>query len=176
VTSVGLDIGSAVLRLAIGGIMIVHGVRHGRTLVGTAGWFASIGFRQPLLQAKLSAVIEIGAGLALIIGLATPLAAAAVVGTMAVAGLVVHRQNGFFVMSDGYEYVLALALSSIALGALGPGRMSIDHAAGVDGHYVGVVGGLLAAVVGFGGAVGQLAVFWGRPVTAGSTDKSVSGL
>ncbi|MDT4951147.1 MAG: putative oxidoreductase, partial [Pseudonocardiales bacterium] len=31
--------------------MIAHGLRHGRTLDGTAGWFESIGFKEPRLQA-----------------------------------------------------------------------------------------------------------------------------
>jgi putative oxidoreductase len=73
------------LRGALGGTMIAHGVRHARTLDGTARWFESIGFRPPRLQAQLSAAVEIGAGAALVAGAATPLAGSALVGTMAVA-------------------------------------------------------------------------------------------
>jgi putative oxidoreductase len=73
------------LRTVVGGTMVVHGIRHGRSLDGTARWFGSIRFRQPQLQAAASAVVEVGAGGALIAGLATPLAASAVVGTLAVA-------------------------------------------------------------------------------------------
>ena len=58
------DVAGLVLRAAIGGTMIAHGVRHGRTLEGTAGWFSSIGFRQPEMQATASAVVEVGAGAA----------------------------------------------------------------------------------------------------------------
>src|SRR5262245_48766690 len=102
--------------------MITHGVRHGRTLDGTAGWFRSIGFRQARLQAQLSAAVEIGAGTALVAGAGTPLAASAVVGTMGVAARTVHLPNGFFVNAEGYEYVMNLAIASTALAALGPGR------------------------------------------------------
>jgi putative oxidoreductase len=55
--------------------MIAHGVKHARSLAGTARWLESIGFRKPRLQARLSAVVEIGAGAALIAGAATPLSA-----------------------------------------------------------------------------------------------------
>ena len=60
------------LRAAIGGTMIAHGVKHGRSLEGTAGWFGSIGFRQPKLQAQASAVVEVGAGTAIVAGAGNP--------------------------------------------------------------------------------------------------------
>nr|WP_306416671.1 DoxX family protein [Streptomyces sp. alain-838] len=50
------------LRLALGGTMIAHGVKHGRTLEGTTGWFRSLGFRKPKLQAAASATVEMAAG------------------------------------------------------------------------------------------------------------------
>ena len=58
----GLEVARLLLRLVIGSTMIAHGVKHGRTLEGTAKWFGSIGFRQPQLQAATSAAVEIGAG------------------------------------------------------------------------------------------------------------------
>src|SRR5437762_811876 len=84
------DTARLVLRAAIGGTMIAHGVKHARSLEGTAGWFESIGFEQPKLQAQLSAVVEVGSGAALVVGAATPLSTAAVVGTMSVAIRTVH--------------------------------------------------------------------------------------
>src|SRR5258708_26701541 len=97
----GRDVASLVLRAAIGGTLIAHGVRHGRSLDGTAGWFGSIGFRQPRLQAAASAVVEVGAGTALIAGAGTPLAASAVGGTMAGAARSVHLGNGVFIPPPG---------------------------------------------------------------------------
>ena len=95
------DVASLVLRAAIGGTMIAHGVRHGRTLEGTGRWFGSVGFRKPKAQAVASAVVEVGAGAALLAGAGTPLAASAVVGPMAVAARSVHIPNGFFITGDG---------------------------------------------------------------------------
>lgn len=68
----GSGLGQLLLRGALGGTMIAHGLRHARTQEGTAAWFGSIGFRQPRLQAQLSAAVEIGAGAAVASGAATP--------------------------------------------------------------------------------------------------------
>lgn len=162
----GVDVARLLLRAAIGSTMIAHGIRHGRTLPGTAGWFGSIGFRQPTLQAVTSAVVEVGAGAALLAGAATPVAASAVVGTMAVAGHTVHRPNGFFVVEEGYEYVGNLAAASVALAALGPGRFSVDRALGLDEWGTGSRRAALAAGLGLAGAAAQLVAFWRAPATA----------
>jgi len=157
------DVASLVLRRAVGGTMIAHGIRHGRSLEGTARWFDSIGFRRAEVQAATSAVVEIGAGAAVVAGAATPLAAAAVVGTLSVAARSVHIPNGFFITKEGYEYVLNLSAASVALAAIGPGRLSVDHALGLDNRLTPLQGAALAAGVGVAAAAAQLAVFWRRP-------------
>nr|WP_262402928.1 DoxX family membrane protein [Actinomadura sp. CNU-125] len=159
----GLDLARLLLRTAVGGTMIAHGVKHGRTLDGTAGWFESIGFRQHRLQAQLSAAIEVGAGAALVAGAGTPLAASAVVGTMGVAARTVHQPNGFFITAEGYEYVLNLAVATTALAALGPGRYSVDSALGLDRGCAAAAPPPWRPVVGLAGAAAQLAAFWRRP-------------
>jgi putative oxidoreductase len=156
-------VASLVLRAAIGGTLIAHGVRHGRSLDGTAGWFGSIGFRQPRLQAAASAVVEVGAGTALIAGAGTPLAASAVVGTMAVAARSVHLENGFFITAEGYEYVLNLSAASVALAAIGPGSLSVDRLLGVHDKLTPGQRAGLAVGVGLAAAAAQLAAFWERP-------------
>ena len=145
------------LRAAVGGTMIAHGVKHGRSLDGTAGWFGSIGFRQPKLQAQASAVVEVGAGAAIVAGAATPVAAAAVVGTMAVAARSVHLPNGFFITSEGWEYVSNLAVAAVALASIGPGRFSVDRALGLDSKITGGRAAALAAGLGLASAGAQLA-------------------
>jgi putative oxidoreductase len=159
----GKDVASLVLRAAIGGTLVAHGVRHGRSLDGTARWFGSIGFKEPRLQAAASAVVEVGAGAALIAGAGTPLAASAVVGTMAVAARSVHVKNGFFITGEGYEYVLNLSAASVALAAIGPGRLSVDRLLGVDDKLSPVQRAGLAAGLGLAAAAAQLAAFWQRP-------------
>ena len=169
------DIASLMLRATIGGTMVAHGVRHGRTLDGTAGWFKSIGFRQHRLQATTSAVVEIGAGAALIAGAATPLAASAVVGTMAVAARSVHLANGFFITGEGYEYVLNLGAASVVLAALGPGRFSVDRLIGVDTKLTPARRVGLAAGLGLAAAAAQLAMYWRRPEPAAPSEPATAG-
>ncbi|MEU7811725.1 DoxX family protein [Pseudonocardia sp. NPDC049154] len=159
----GRECASLLLRGVVGGTMIAHGVKHGRSLKGTAGWFGFIGFRQPELQAKASAVVEVGAGTLLLAGAATPAAAGAVVGTMGVAARSVHAPNGFFITAEGWEYVANLAGAAVALAGIGPGRFSVDHALGLDRRISGGRAAAAAAVLGLVGATAQLAVFWRRP-------------
>lgn len=124
-----------VLRIVVGIILIAHGYNHwmgGGRIAGTAGWFSSLGLRHGRLQAIASIVTEIGAGVLLIVGLFTPLAAAAVVGVMLVAGLLWHRKHGFFIFKEGYEYVLLLGVVAVVLGVVGPGTISLDRALGFE--------------------------------------------
>jgi putative oxidoreductase len=159
----GADLARLVLRGALGGTMIAHGVRHGKTLDGTARWFGSIGFREPKLQAQLSSLVEVGSGAALIVGAATPLSAAAVVGTMSVAYRTVHQPNGYFVVDEGWEYVTFLSAASVALSALGSGRFSVDRLLGLDRVGSGYTRAAITAGLGLVGAAGQLRMFWTKP-------------
>jgi putative oxidoreductase len=151
------------VRAVVGVTMIAHGLNHwrgGGRIEGTAQWFAGLGLRHGRLQAWLSVITEIGAGVLLLAGLITPLACAAVVSVMLIAGLLAHRPNGFFVFREGYEYVLVLATVSVALAILGPGRWSADAAAGIE--ITGWAGGGIALGAGAAAAAGLLATFW-RP-------------
>jgi putative oxidoreductase len=164
-----VDIALLAIRVVIGVTMIAHGLNHwrgGGRIDGTARWFAGLGLRYGRLQAWMSVVTEVGAGLLLLAGLATPLACAAVASVMLVAGVLAHRPNGFFVFKDGYEYVLVLAVISLALATLGPGRLSLDHASGVQ--VSGWAGGGIALGVAVVATAGLLGLFW-RPQPRGST-------
>jgi putative oxidoreductase len=161
----GIDVALLLLRLWAGIVIIAHGVNHGRTLEGTAKWFASKGFKSAGLNARISALNEIAIGVALIAGLLTSVAAAGLVATMFVAFWSIHRFVGFFNFrrpDEGYEYVTTLAVIGIAVAVAGPGRYSVDEAIGIAGNLDGWVG---AAIVGAGllVAVGQLATFWRKP-------------
>jgi putative oxidoreductase len=109
----------------------------------------------------------VGAGAALVAGVATPLSASAVVGTMAVAGHVGHRPNGFFVVDEGWEYVAVVAAASVALSSLGAGRYSVDRALGVDRLGSPLRRALLTAGLGVAGAAAHLGLFWTPPPAAG---------
>jgi len=91
------DIASLILRLALGGVMLAHGIKHARGRQKTSSWFGSIGFKSPELQWLASTATEIGVGLLLIGGFVTTAAAAGVIGVMTVAYVSVHRAAGFWV-------------------------------------------------------------------------------
>lgn len=167
----GIDVALLLLRLWAGIVIIAHGVNHGRTLDGTAKWFASKGFKSAELNARISALNEIAIGVALIAGLLTSVAAAGLVATMFVAFWSIHRFVGFFNFrrpDEGYEYVATLAVIGLAVAIAGPGRYSVDEAIGIAGNLDGWVG---AAIVGAGllVAVGQLATFWRKPAGDGGS-------
>lgn len=156
------------LRAATGGVMLAHGINHiwgGGKIAGTTRWFGSMGMRPAAVHAWLASVTEIGAGILLLVGLLTPLAAAGVVGTMAVAWAINHRANGFFIFrpGEGWEYVMMMLVVGIALGTVGPGRWSLDHALDFRDRLTGATGLLVTAIAGLGGAVVTLAIGW-RPV------------
>ncbi len=155
-----VDIASLVLRVALGVTIALHGankVRSAASLEGTAGWFASIGMRLPKLQARMAAGSEIIAGLLLTVGLFVPTAAGALAATMLVAIVVAHRKNGFFIFNEGqgWEYCAVLAAAAVALGSIGGGRVSLDHA--LDLTYTSLWGFWTALILGVGGAFLHLA-------------------
>jgi putative oxidoreductase len=160
------DAAVAILRLIVGVVLFAHGWNHffgGGKLAGTARWFDSIGIRPGKVHAWVASSVEVAGGVALVLGLFTPLAAAGGVGTMTVALIANHLRNGFFIFrkGEGYEYVLTLIAVSVAIGILGGGRLSVDHALGID-TWSGWAGFATAAGAGFGGAALLLATSW-RP-------------
>ncbi len=171
VTPHALDLALLVLRVVVGGVFVAHGVNHivgGGKIAGTARWFESLGMRPGWLHAWTASLTEAGAGALLVVGLLTPLAAAGVVGVMAVAWVTNHLKNGFFIFrpGEGWEYVMVLTVAGLALADLGPGAWSLDRLAGLTGLW-GWTGLVIAAVAGFGGAALLLATSW-RPGSGSS--------
>ncbi len=123
--------GLLVLRLALGLTMAAHGAQKllgwfdGPGLEGTGQFFASSGYPAPEAMALVAALTETLGGLALALGLLTPLAGAAVLGTMLNA-LAVKWGGGFFA-PEGVEYEVLLAAGAAALTLTGPGRYAVDR-------------------------------------------------
>jgi len=163
-----INLALLVLRCGIGAVMLAHGYNHifgGGKIDGTTRWFGSMGMRAAKLQAWLASLTEIGAGTLLCVGLLSPFGAAGVVGVMTVAWAINHRGNGFFIFlpGEGWEYVMTLGITGIALGALGPGGWSLDAAFNLDDNLVGSTGLLITALAGVGGAALLLAISWRPP-------------
>jgi len=158
--------GLLVLRVSVGATMIAHGYNHiygGGKIKGTAGWFASLGMKPGIVHAWLASSTELAAGAGLVVGLLTPLAAGALLGTLVVAWITNHRRAGFFVFrrpTEGWEYLMNLVAALVAIACLGPGRWSLDNAVGFWPH--GWWSLAITLVIGLGGAASLLVVFW-RP-------------
>lgn len=165
-----IDLALLVFRCAIGAVMFAHGWNHvfrGGKIEGTAGWFESLGMKPGILHAWLASLAELAAGVSLVLGLLTPLGAAAVVGTMTVALITNHRGNGFFIFrpGEGWEYVMTLIAAGIALGVVGPGGWSLDEALDLFQPVPGSDGLWIVLAAGVGGALALLVTFW-RPAPA----------
>lgn len=162
------DFALLLVRLVVGITIFMHGYNHifgGGKVAGTARWFTSVGLKPGIVHAWASGITEMGAGVAIAVGLFTSVGAAGVVSVMLVAFMTVHRKNGFFIFrpGEGYEYVLNLFAIGFALAILGPGKVSLDRAFKIDDNFDGKTGLLLALILGVGSAVLLLATSW-RPV------------
>ena len=76
---------------------------------------------------------------------------------------------GFFLSTakEGYEYVVTVAVVSIAIATFGAGEWSLDHAIDSSSFLFEPKKALaVAAIVGIGGAAAFLAVFWRPPKKA----------
>lgn len=166
------DFALLALRVVLGLTMAAHGYNKffgGGRIPGTAGWFDSIGMKPGLFHARIAATTEITAGLGLALGLLTPVPAAGFVALMLVAAWTVHRKNGFFIVKEGWEYNLILAVAAVAIAGTGAGKYSLDHLlfSGTDFYHFlhGWCGLLIAVVLGLLGGIGQLVIFFRPPVS-----------
>jgi putative oxidoreductase len=133
------DTVALVLRLMLGVVFFPHGMQK------LFGWFGGYGFEGtmgfftgklgiPALFAFLAIVAESFGAIALILGLGTRVAALSIAVEMAVAAMMLHVQNGFFMnwfgnqKGEGYEFHLLAVGMAVALMIAGGGKWSVDRA------------------------------------------------
>jgi putative oxidoreductase len=155
-------------RVWIAIMIFAHGWRHVKSIrsgPGMANWFESLGLKPGPLHAQLVTVTELAIPVGLVLGFLTPVMYAGVCALMLVAFLTNHLKNGFFLSSakEGYEYVLSIAVLSITLGTLGPGKWSLDDAGDIEFPFDPKKALLVTAIVGIGGAALFLLAFWRPP-------------
>lgn len=117
------DVTALLARVVVGVVFVAHGWPKMSDLDGTAQGFASMGIPFPQFAALLGASIEVGAGLALIIGFALPLAGILLALMMAGAYYFAHVGDP---LVGGFELLLVLGATALALGFAG-GRLSLDR-------------------------------------------------
>jgi len=164
------DLGLLVLRLALGGAFLGHGLRNLFGLFGGvgvdafAGNLADLGYRQERILAWVAGIAELVGGGLLVLGLFTPLAAAAVLGVVANAIAQKYGADPFpaegvrhFLTPEGVEQEVAYAAMAFALLFTGPGRAALDRDRGWFRHPLPA--GVLCLLLAAGAATTTLLVF-----------------
>jgi len=127
-----INIGLLIIRLVVGLLFVGHGAQKlfgwfgGYGLKGTGGWFESIGMKPGVTMALIAGLAEFFGGLMFALGLLTPLAGILIAGTMAMAIVKVHAQNGLWSTSNGYEYNMTLIAVALGIALIGPGQYALD--------------------------------------------------
>lgn len=131
-----LQLALLVMRVALGGCIIVHGLGklgyHPTNPGGVkafAGWLADLGMPFPLLNAWTATLIELGGGILFTVGLGTRFVALALTMNMVIAALTGHRGGGYLILNNppGAEYAINLAILFAVFVLLGPGEFSLDY-------------------------------------------------
>lgn len=150
-----MNIGITFLRVLLGGLFVGHGSQKlfgwfgGHGLEGTAGFFESIGLKPGKRHATLAGVSEAGGGALLVLGLFTPLGAAAITGAMVQAIRTVHGDKGPWNTEGGWELNALMIAAAVTLADVGPGPLSLDRALGTE--KTGPAAALLALGAGIAG-------------------------
>lgn len=127
-----------VLRVSLAVVMFPHGAQK------VLGWFGGHGFSGtmkfftegahiPAPFAFLAILAEFGGAIALFFGLLTRISAFGIGTTIAVAALMMHVQNGFFMNwngavppVEGFEYHILVVAMALALMIQGGGKLALD--------------------------------------------------
>ncbi|GAA1273803.1 DoxX family protein [Saccharothrix xinjiangensis] len=155
------DLGLLVLRLALGGAFVAHGLQKVFGLFGGPGidgferYLQAAGFREARILAWVTGVTELAGGGLLVLGLFTPLAAAGVLGVM--ANVVALKFRGGFFAPNGVELEVAYAAMAFGLLFAGPGRAALDYNRAWFRHPL--VSGFLCLVLAAGATTATLYVF-----------------
>ncbi len=125
-----IDLSSLALRLAVGTLFIVHGYPKLTAAQRAQGgaWMKSMGM--PAAIVPFGGVVEFFGGLALILGLLTPIVAAlSALWMVSTTWFSISKVKKKYV--GGYEIDITLFLAALALALLGSGIYSIDHLLGL---------------------------------------------
>src|SRR4051794_21926858 len=130
--------GLFIIRAVLGALLFAHGCQKlfgwwgGHGLEGTGGFFHQVGHRPGRQMAALAGMSEAGGGALLFLGLLTPFGAAAVIGTMLVASVSVHKDNGLWASNGGYRPPLFFAPGGAGVAVPPPGRLSLGNGGGLE--------------------------------------------
>ncbi|MEZ0342503.1 DoxX family protein [Mycobacterium sp. pV006] len=156
------NLGLLLLRVAIGVLFISHGLQKmfgwfgGEGIGAFRDYLTDVGFRHADILSYVAAGGQIVAGVLLVIGVFTPVAAAGALGYLVTAVLAeaMDAQNEGRLstfLNDGHEYEVLLLAVVAALVLVGPGRYAVDRGRGWARRPF--VGSFAALVLGIGAGV-----------------------
>jgi putative oxidoreductase len=154
-----LDLGLALIRVVVGGVLLAHGLQKlgylgGGGLERTATMLESgLRFRPGSVWAPVLAGVEILGGLFVAFGIFGPLPALVIAADMFVAAVTVHLPKGFWNMDGGIEYNLVLGVVAVGLALTGPGGWSVDALLGLVYPEWFLIAAVVATVAGVGAAL-----------------------
>jgi putative oxidoreductase len=160
-------IGVLIIRVVIGISFAAHGYFKffkGGKIAGTARWFDGMGMKpNGTVHAYLAATTELVAGTLFALGFLMPLASAAIVGQMLVAGYTANRAAGFWSANKGWELNLILATIAVGAATIGPGKYSIDHVLELSQSFDPNVGLGVSLFLGVAAGVGIIVACYRPP-------------
>lgn len=156
------DLGLLLLRVGLGALLIVHGLQKmfgwwgGQGLAGFTDSLSDSGYQHADILSYVAVGGQIVAGVLLVLGMFTPLAA---------AGALAHLLNGVlsgisvdggirhfaFFLPEGHEYQIVLVALTAGIILTGPGRYGFDAARGWARRPF--IGSVVALLLGIGGGI-----------------------
>lgn len=151
------DIARLLVRLVVGGLVAGHGAQklfgwfEGPGPEGTAGMMEQLELQPARRWGLMAGLSEFGGGVLTALGALNPLGPLGIIGAMTMATAKVHWGKPIWVTAGGAELPVTNIAIMTALGLVGPGRYSVDHAFGIRlPWWIGVLG-----VVGIALTVGR---------------------
>ena len=115
-----------IARVLLALIFILAGLNKFGDIAGTAGYIGSVGLPMGTLLAWATAIFEVVAGIAILIGFQTKLASWALAAFCIVSAAIFHNNFGDQIQMILFMKNLAMAGGFLALSAIGAGSLSVD--------------------------------------------------
>jgi putative oxidoreductase len=122
-----LDLALLLLRLALGAILLYHGLPKIMNYGATVGGFQSMHVPAPTLSAAYAIIAEVIGGILILLGIAVDLAGILVAIEMLGAIALVHWGNGFDFTKGGWEHPFSVLIMALSVALAGPGDYSVGN-------------------------------------------------
>ena len=119
---VNTSLGLLLIRLMIAAVFLYHGIPKIHGFNATVEFFGAVHIPMPAVTAAIVTAIEVGGGLAMLLGIATDLAGILIALDMVGAIATVHGAKGFDFTAGGWEHPFTMLVMALAIVAAGPGN------------------------------------------------------